>query len=236
MLAGGPAGTLAAEERERRRRRRRDPPQGAPAPAPDARNTTGGAGRRRRGRARRGGDGGGGGDGRCGTQTSSRATSRAPAGAGPPGVVARPPRGAPGRRGRGDGPPWTVFLALACSESQAPALSRAFNRTLANATKAMGLDGAYGGNVTLAPLLLPFPEGRALHARALERSCAALAAARRVAALLLVGGSPAAVGMALAAGAAGVPVLWARGSALDPPGFVYQILFVRKRTLLEVSF
>ncbi|KAK7872804.1 hypothetical protein R5R35_011925 [Gryllus longicercus] len=150
----------------------------------------------------------------------------AAAGAGPPaGVVGAPAAGAAGPAGAaGDGPPWTVFLALACSESQAPALSRAFNRTLANATKAMGLDGAYGGNVTLAPLLLPFPEGRALHARALERSCAALAAARRVAALLLVGGSPAAVGMALAAGAAGVPVLWARGSALDPPGFVYQAL------------
>ncbi|XP_044726536.1 uncharacterized protein LOC123290427 [Chrysoperla carnea] len=101
--------------------------------------------------------------------------------------------------------------------------TRAFNKTLSNITQSFwshkNLDditadskgeNVFTYNITLEPLVIELPENGAFSSNFLERLCVQLEG-RHVAAMLIVGSSPAAFTVALVASSSSVPILWARG-------------------------
>ena len=101
---------------------------------------------------------------------------------------------------------WNLQIAVAVSEAHAQTFSRASNKTTHNVTKLIT------DNITLRALIIPLPDNQQFSAAILEKACAQLEG-RPVAAVLIVGASPAGFAVSLAAGVAGLPVLWARGGA-----------------------
>lgn len=112
-----------------------------------------------------------------------------------------------------------LYFAIAASPS-AQGYSRAFNKTLTNITQnyLAGKSGRYGFNVSLETMVIDLPESGSFSAVLLETVCEKLEG-KRVAAVLIVGHSPAAFTVSLTARHAGIPVLWARGYIAFMPGF-----------------
>ncbi|XP_053602444.1 uncharacterized protein LOC128670645 isoform X2 [Plodia interpunctella] len=108
-----------------------------------------------------------------------------------------------------------VFYVGIAAPSSAAAVVHAFNRSLAEIshTYLAGDNPLYLRNITLQPLYIELPEDERFSARLLEHSCSILGG-RRVAALFVCGGGPAAAAVVSAASRAGVPVLRASPSHL----------------------
>lgn len=107
-----------------------------------------------------------------------------------------------------------MYFALAAS-ANGHLFTRAFNKTLTNMTQAYHL----AHNVTVEPLLIELPDdvGVGFSEPFLRYVCGRFER-RHVVAVFIVGNSRAAFTVALAAGHAGVPVLWARGTHANLPG------------------
>lgn len=146
-----------------------------------------------------------------------------------------------------------MYFAIAVSSSATLAsgtttqtYTRAFNKTLANITQSFWNSGNVRGgdgnedrrrgmlyNITLDSLVIDLPENGLFSSNFLERLCVQLEG-RRVAAILIVGDSPAAFTVALVAGNAGVPILWARGNGDYMPTLTDRVSnFFIKRIILE---
>lgn len=109
-----------------------------------------------------------------------------------------------------------MYFAIAAASANGQAFSRAFNKTLANITQAYHM----AHNVTVEPLVIELPDGDAgsgFSGHFLRHVCDRFER-RHVVAVLIVGNTRAAFTVALAAGHAGVPVLWARGINANLPG------------------
>ena len=118
---------------------------------------------------------------------------------------------------------WNLYIAVAFSEAHAQTFSRAFNKTMNNVTK-LFTENYHHQNITLTPLVITLPENQQFSAAILEKACAELEG-KPVAAVLIVGASPAGFAVSLAAGTAGIPVLWARGGTGELTGRLQSVSF-----------
>jgi ionotropic glutamate receptor NMDA 3A len=122
-----------------------------------------------------------------------------------------------------DYPPqqWNMHIAVAFSETHAQTFSRAFNKTMNNVTR-LFMENYHQHNITLSPLIITLPENQQFSAAILEKTCSLLDG-KHIVAVLIIGGSPAGFAVALAAGTAGIPVLWARGGTGDLVGYFQSV-------------
>jgi hypothetical protein len=122
-----------------------------------------------------------------------------------------------------DSPPqqWSMYIAIAFSETHAQTFSRAFIKTMNNVTR-LFMDNYHQHNITVSPLIITLPENQQFSAAILEKTCALLEG-KHLVAVLIIGGSPAGFAVALAAGTAGIPVLWARGGTGDLVGYFQSV-------------
>lgn len=109
-----------------------------------------------------------------------------------------------------------MYFAIAATPS-GQSYSRAFNKTLLNITQTYLEEGGFY-NVTVETLAIEMPENGSFSARLLKSVCEQFEG-KHVVALLLVGDSPAAFTVSMAAKHSGIPVLWARGHSGFLPGF-----------------
>jgi ionotropic glutamate receptor NMDA 3A len=116
---------------------------------------------------------------------------------------------------------WNMHIAVAFSEAHAQTFSRAFNKMMNNVTR-LFMDNYHQHNITLSPLIIPLPENEQFSAAILEKTCGLLEG-KHIVAVLIIGGSPAGFAVALAAGTAGIPVLWARGGTGDLVGYFQSV-------------
>lgn len=116
---------------------------------------------------------------------------------------------------------WSMHIAVAFSETQAQTFSRAFNRTMINITR-LFMENYHQHNITLSPLIITLPENQQFSDAILEKTCTLLEG-KHVVVVLIIGGSPAGFAVALAAGTAGIPVLWARGGTGDLVGYTQSV-------------
>jgi ionotropic glutamate receptor NMDA 3A len=86
----------------------------------------------------------------------------------------------------------------------------------------MFMDNYHQHNVTVSPIIITLPENQQFSAAILEETCELLEG-KHLVAVLIIGGSPAGFAVALAAGTAGIPVLWARGGTGDPIGYLQSV-------------
>lgn len=84
------------------------------------------------------------------------------------------------------------------------------------------MDNYHQHNVTVSPIIITLPENQQFSAAILEEMCELLEG-KHLVAVLIIGGSPAGFAVALAAGTAGIPVLWARGGTGDPIGYLQSV-------------
>jgi hypothetical protein len=117
--------------------------------------------------------------------------------------------------------PWNMHIAVAFSETYAQTYSRAFNKIMNNVTR-LFTENYHQHNITLSPLIITLPENQQFSAAILEKTCALLEG-KHIVAVLLIGESPAGFAVALAAGTAGIPVLWARGGSGDLVGYFQSV-------------
>lgn len=112
-----------------------------------------------------------------------------------------------------------MYFAIAAANS-GQIYSRAFNKTLANITQSYlaGKSNVVTYNISLETLVIELPESGSFSSHFLQTVCSRFER-KHVVAVLVVGDSKAAFTVALAAGHAGVPVLWARGTHTFLPGF-----------------
>lgn len=110
----------------------------------------------------------------------------------------------------------TIHFAIAATPS-AQSYTRAFNKTLVNITQSYVLHRGYV-NVTLDTLPVELPENGSFSATLLKTVCEQFEG-KHVAAVLIVGDSPASFTVSMAARHSGIPVLWARGNSGFLPGF-----------------
>ncbi|XP_060529353.1 uncharacterized protein LOC132703854 [Cylas formicarius] len=112
-----------------------------------------------------------------------------------------------------------IYFAIAISAS-GHGYSRAFNKTLTNITQnyLTGNSRKFAYNISLETLVLELPENGSFSGTLLERLCASFEG-KHVVAVLVVGSSPAAFTVSMAAKHARIPVLWARGQSEFLPGF-----------------
>jgi hypothetical protein len=137
---------------------------------------------------------------------------------------------------------WSMYIAVAFSETQAQTFSRTFNKTMINITR-LFMENYHQHNITLSPLIITLPENQQFSDAILEKTCALLEG-KHVVVVLIIGRSPAGFAVALAAGTAGIPVLWARGGTGDLVGYSQSVsaifhLLVNagvKRGLYPVTF
>lgn len=109
-----------------------------------------------------------------------------------------------------------MYFAIASSATD-KTFSRAFNKALMNVTQTLlttRFDRAMY-NVTLDTLTIDLPDNGSFSAGLLENLCGQFEG-KHVVAVLIVGESPAALTVSMAAEHAGIPVLWTRGHS----GFV----------------
>jgi hypothetical protein len=119
---------------------------------------------------------------------------------------------------------WSMYIAVAFSETQAQTFSRAFNKTMINITK-LFTENYHQHNITLSPLIITLPENQQFSDAILEKTCTLLEG-KHVVVVLIIGGSPAGFAVALAAGTAGIPVLWARGGTGDLVGYSQSVSII----------
>lgn len=112
-----------------------------------------------------------------------------------------------------------MFFAVAATNT-GQVYSRAFNKTLANITQSYitGKSNVVTYNISLETLTIELPESGSFSSHFLQSVCSRFEG-KHIVAVLIVGNSNAAFTVALAAGHAGVPVLWARGTHSFLPGF-----------------
>lgn len=112
-----------------------------------------------------------------------------------------------------------MYFAIAASATE-QSYSRAFNKTLMNITQSYLTSNskADGYNVSLDTLIIELPENGSFTALLLEKLCEKFEG-KHVVAVLVIGDSPAAFTVSLAATHSGIPVLWARGKGGYLPGF-----------------
>lgn len=108
-----------------------------------------------------------------------------------------------------------MYFAIATSPSEQQ-YSRAFNKTLMNITQTYMTKENY--NISIDTLIIDLPENGSFTAVVLEKLCEQFEG-KHVIAVLLIGDSPAAFTVSLAATHSGIPVLWARGKGGFLPGF-----------------
>lgn len=125
----------------------------------------------------------------------------------------------------GDG---RIYFAIAAPPSE-QSYSRAFNKTLMNITQSE----RNGLNISLDTLVIDLPKNGNFSAHLLESLCDKFEG-KHVVAVLIIGDSPAAFTVSLAATHSGVPVLWARGRGGFLPGFRSMVSYLaRKKSLLN---
>lgn len=119
-----------------------------------------------------------------------------------------------------------MYFAIAAPPSE-QSYSRAFNKTLMNITQLYlsGISDKSSFNFTLDTLVIELPKNGNFSARLLESLCEKFEG-KHVVAVLIIGDSPAAFMVSLAATHAGVPVLWARGRGGFLPGFRSMVSFL----------
>lgn len=112
-----------------------------------------------------------------------------------------------------------MYFAIAASATE-QSYSRAFNKTLMNITQSYLTSNSKsdGYNVSLDTLIIELPENGSFTALLLEKLCGKFEG-KHVVAVLVIGDSPAAFTVSLAATHSGIPVLWARGKGGYLPGF-----------------
>lgn len=108
-----------------------------------------------------------------------------------------------------------MYFAIATSPNEQQ-YSRAFNKTLMNITQSYLTKENY--NISIDTLIIDLPENGSFTAVVLEKLCEQFEG-KHVIAVLLIGDSPAAFTVSLAATHSGIPVLWARGKGGFLPGF-----------------
>lgn len=108
-----------------------------------------------------------------------------------------------------------MYFAIATSPNEQQ-YSRAFNKTLMNITSLYLTKEYY--NISIDTLIIDLPENGSFTAVVLEKLCEQFEG-KHVIAVLLIGDSPAAFTVSLAATHSGVPVLWARGKGGFLSGF-----------------
>ncbi|CAG9817524.1 unnamed protein product [Phaedon cochleariae] len=134
-----------------------------------------------------------------------------------------------------------IYFAIAAPPSS-QSYSRAFNKTLTNITQnyLVSRGSGFALNVSLETVAIDLPENGSFSSKLLENVCEKLEG-KRVVAVLIIGNSPAAFTVSIAAKHVGIPVLWARGSSHFLPGFRSMSLAVRwmheslERDVLQVS-
>lgn len=120
-----------------------------------------------------------------------------------------------------------MYFAIAASTA-GQTYGRAFNKTLSNITQSY-LSNKFDTslhNITLDTLVIELPENGSFSANLLENLCEQFEK-KHVAALLVIGDSPAAFSVTMAANHAGVPVLWARGHTRFLSGFQTWVSFIK---------
>lgn len=110
----------------------------------------------------------------------------------------------------------TIYLAIAAPPS-AQSYTRAFNKTLVNITQSYVLHSG-SVNITVDTLPVELPENGSFSATLLKGACEQFEG-RHVAAVFIVGDTPASFTVSMAARHSGIPVLWARGNSGFLPGF-----------------
>lgn len=108
-----------------------------------------------------------------------------------------------------------MYFAIATTPSEQQ-YSRAFNKTLINITQSYMTKENY--NISIDTLIIDLPENGSFTPVVLENLCEQFEG-KHVIAVLLIGDSPAAFTVSLAATHSGIPVLWARGKGGFLPGF-----------------
>lgn len=106
----------------------------------------------------------------------------------------------------------TIYFAIAAPPS-VQSYTRAFNKTLVNITQTYVLQR----NITLDTLPVELPENGSFSARLLKTVCDQFEG-KHVAAVLVVGDTPASFTVSMAARYSSIPVLWARGNRGFFPG------------------
>ncbi|KAI4461866.1 ionotropic glutamate receptor [Holotrichia oblita] len=112
-----------------------------------------------------------------------------------------------------------MYFAIAAMASE-QSYSRAFNKALMNITQSY-LEGKFKEtryNITLDTLAIELPENGSFTATLLEGLCSKFEG-KHVVAVLVIGNTPAAQTVTLAATHSGIPVLWAKGQGGMVPGF-----------------
>lgn len=112
--------------------------------------------------------------------------------------------------------PRKMYFAIAATPS-GQSYSRAFNKTVTNITQSYVEEGGFY-NVSVETLAIELPENGSFSARLLKYVCEQFEG-KHVVAVLLIGDSPAAFTVSLAAKHSGITVLWARGHSGFLPGF-----------------
>lgn len=112
-----------------------------------------------------------------------------------------------------------MYFGIAASAAS-QTYSRAFNKTLMNITQSYLASKSDRGsyNISLETLVIELPQNGSFSAVLLETLCEQFEG-KHVVAVLIIGDSPAAFTVSLAAKHAGIPVLWARGHSGLLPGF-----------------
>ena len=90
---------------------------------------------------------------------------------------------------------WSMYIAVAFSETQAETFSRAFNRTMINITR-LFMENYHQHNITLSPLIITLPENQQFSDAILKKTCTLLEG-KHVVVVLIIGGSPAGFAVAL---------------------------------------
>lgn len=110
-----------------------------------------------------------------------------------------------------------MYFAVAMTASD-QSYTRAFNKTLANITQMYLENGPERFDVSVGTLIIELPKNGSFSASLLQTLCHEFEG-KHVLAVFIVGDSPAAFTVSLAASHVGIPVLWARGSGGFLPGF-----------------
>ncbi|GJQ87496.1 hypothetical protein Trydic_g19252 [Trypoxylus dichotomus] len=112
-----------------------------------------------------------------------------------------------------------MYFAIAAMASE-QSYSRAFNKALMNITQSY-LETKFKAtryNITLDTLTIELPENGSFSATLLEILCSKFEG-KHVIAVLVIGNTPAAQTVSLAASHSGIPVLWAKGQGAVVFGF-----------------
>lgn len=113
----------------------------------------------------------------------------------------------------GSAPAWTLQLAAAFDITEYPMFSRMLNKSLSAVNRDLR-----EVNVTLTGIALPIAD---LSADSIGRLCNGTIERSQIVAIIVVGGHPGAFAAAMAAGTAGIPVLWARNTT--NPTYFHQV-------------